>query len=187
MKLKKLNAALALLAILCILLHVGYSAFAYLTFYYNPVLKNLFAVPFLVLTCLHAVLGMTIVFTQKDGSRMDLYPKQNRRTILQRTSAALIFPLLILHMKTFALMQAAAEGGQTLVILLLIAAELLFFAVVLTHAATSFSKAFITLGLLTSERTAEAVDKACYVIGAVLFLIPAFAVVKGQIAMFLMH
>ncbi len=68
MKLKKLNAALALLAILCILLHVGYSAFAYLTFYYNPVLKNLFAVPFLVLTCLHAVLGMTIVFTQRKGA-----------------------------------------------------------------------------------------------------------------------
>ena len=91
MKLKKLNAALGLLTILFMVLHIGYSVFAYLTFYYNPTLKLVFAYPFMVLMCLHAVCGMLNVFTMKDGSRADLYPKQNAGTILQRVSAALIF------------------------------------------------------------------------------------------------
>ena len=72
MGLKKLNAALGLLSILCMLLHMGYSIFAYLTMYYNPQLKNIFAYPFMVLACLHAVCGMLTVFTQKEGGRPDL-------------------------------------------------------------------------------------------------------------------
>ena len=72
MKLKKINAALGLLSILFMLLHIGYSVFCYLTFYYNPVLKMVFAIPFMVLVCLHAVCGMLTVFTMKDGSRMDI-------------------------------------------------------------------------------------------------------------------
>ncbi len=55
MKLKKMNAALGLLSILFILIHVGYNVFAYLTFYYNPALSKATAVPFLILVCLHAV------------------------------------------------------------------------------------------------------------------------------------
>ena len=63
MKLKKINAALGLLSIVFMLLHMGYTVYAYLAFYYNPFLKNLFAVPFMVLVCLHAVLGMMTVFS----------------------------------------------------------------------------------------------------------------------------
>ena len=83
MKMKKINVVLGLLSILFMVLHIGYSVFAYLTFYYNPVLKMVFAYPFMVLMCLHAVCGMMTIFTMKDGSRADLYPKQNMGTILQ--------------------------------------------------------------------------------------------------------
>ena len=89
MRLKKINAALGLLSIVAMLLHIGYTVFAYLAFYYNPTLKLLTAIPFMVLACLHAVCGMLAVFIQADGTRLDLYPKQNLRTILQRASAAL--------------------------------------------------------------------------------------------------
>ena len=60
MRLKKINASLGLLAIAAMLLHIGYTVFAYLTFYYNPVLKMWTAVPFMVLTCLHAVCGLLL-------------------------------------------------------------------------------------------------------------------------------
>ena len=186
MKLKKSNAALGLLSILFLLLHIGYSVFAYLTFYYNPFLKLVFAIPFMVCVCLHAVLGMTIVFTMPDGVRGDLYPKQNRSTILQRVTAALIFPLLILHINTFSLMQTSAEKGLTFCVLLLILAELVFFGVVITHVAVSLTKGFITLGFLSDRERQQRIDRVIYVIGALFFALSVYAVVKGQVIMFLL-
>ena len=55
MLLKKTNAALGLLSIVAMLVHIGYTVFAYLAFYYNPTLKLLTAIPFMVLACLHAI------------------------------------------------------------------------------------------------------------------------------------
>ena len=40
---------------------------------------------------------------------LGLYPKLNMRTVLQRISAALIFPLLIVHLKTFDLLKSASK------------------------------------------------------------------------------
>ena len=184
LKLKKLNAGLGLLSILFLIVHMGYSIFSYITFYYNPVLKLVTAIPFMVTLCLHAVCGMLTVFMQKDGSRMDLYPRQNLSTILQRVSAALIFPLLILHINTFSLMKASAEKGYTIFILLLILAELVFFAVVIIHVAVSLTRGFISLGLLSSREKQRAIDRFVYLLGVLFFIIAAYSVVKGQIAMF---
>ena len=185
MKLKKANAILALLATLLLLVHLGYSCFEYLTFYYNPGLTKLLAIPFAVVVCLHAVCGMGIVFFQSDGTRADLYPGLNARTVLQRLSAALIFPLLILHINTFSLMQASAAEGKTALVLLLMLAGPLFFAAVLTHAATSFSRALITLGLLASPKAQKTLDRVIYLLFAAAFAAAAFAVVRGQAVMFL--
>lgn len=185
MKMKKMNAALGLLSILFMLLHIGYTVYAYLTFYYNPFLKMVFSVPFIAAVCLHAVLGMITVFTQADGTRMDLYAEQNRRTVLQRVSAALIFPLLILHINTFSLMKSCAEKGQVVFILFLMVAELLFFAVVITHVSVSLTRGFVTLGLLTSRKTQTTLDRIIYVIGAVVYIVSVYAVLKVQIVMFL--
>lgn len=185
MKLKKTNALLGLLSIFLMILHISYSVFAYLTMYYNPVLKTVFSLPFIILVCLHAVSGMTTLFLQSDGGKISLYPKQNVKTILQRLSAALIFPFLILHLKTFSLMQASAEKGMKFFIVLLIVAELLFFGIVITHIAVSFSNGLITLGLLSSRKTQKIIDKTMYIIGAFAFIISAYAVIRGQAIMFL--
>ena len=184
MKIKKANAVLALLSILFLLMHVFYSVYAYLTMYYNPILKYVFSIPFMVTVCLHAVLGMISVFTRPDGFRTELYPKQNLRTILQRVSAALIFPLLILHINTFSLMQTCKEKGYLFLIFLLIIGEILFFAAVITHVAVSITRAFLTLGILTSQKTQKRIDTAVYCIGAVVFILSVIAVVRGQVLMF---
>jgi hypothetical protein len=185
MNFKKINAALDLLSIVAMLLHIGYTVFAYLAFYYNPTLKLLTAIPFMALACLHAVCGMLTVFLQADGTRMDLYPKKNMRTILQRVSAALIFPLLILHVYTYGLMQGFTQQGQKGLVILVMLGEILFFAVIITHVVTSTTKAFITLGWMTSQKTQGRVDKVLYVIGAIVFVVTVFVIVRAQAFMFL--
>lgn len=185
MKLKKCNAAVSLLTFAAMLLHMGYSAYAYLTFYYNPDLTKAFSIPLIALTCLHGVMGMCAVFFQSDGTRADLYPKKNVRTILQRITAALIFPLLILHINTFSLLKTTSSEGQYLLFALLIAAQILFYMVFVAHAAVSFGNALITLGLLRSKKAQKAIDTAVCILCGALFAVTAFAVIKGQLAMFL--
>ncbi len=184
MRLKKINAALSLVTSLAMLLHIGYTVYAYLAFYYNPGLKLLTAVPFMVLACLHAFCGMTAVFLQADGTRLDLYPKQNRRTVLQRVSAALIFPLLILHLNTYGLLRASAEAGQWLCFALLLLSQPLFYGAALAHVAASLTRALITLGWLSDREAQRKFDRAICIACALLFAAAVFAVVKGQLAMF---
>ena len=185
MKLKKCSAVLSLLTFLMLLLHMGYSAYAYLTFFYNPALTKAFSVPLIVLTCLHGAAGMCAVFLQSDGTRADLYPKKNVRTIIQRITAALIFPLLILHINTFGLLQTTSSEGQYLLFALLIAAQVLFYIVLTAHAAVSFGKALITLGALRSAKAHKAIDAVIGCLCGALLAVTAFAVIKGQLAMFL--
>lgn len=185
MRLKKCNAICALLTAIALIVHVGYNIFAYLTFYYNPALKTATATPFLVCVCAHAVMGMCAVFLQSDGTRLDIYQRQNRRTIIQRVSAAFIFPLLIVHLKTYSLLQGMAEGGTWIPFALVIALQLAFYAVIYAHTVTSVSNAFITLGLLGSRQAKDRLDRLVAVLFGALLLLAAFAVVKGQLAMFL--
>ena len=184
MKLKKINATAGLLSAMALLLHVGYTVYAYLAFYYNPALKLLTALPFMVLTCLHAVCGMSAVFLQTDGTRLDLYPRQNLRTILQRISAALILPLLFLHLNTYELLRASAEGGRWLLFTLLMLSQPLFYGVALTHVAVSVTRATITLGWLTGREKQKRIDRIICILFAVVFAVSVYAVVRGQLAMF---
>jgi len=185
MKLKRINAAVGLLSAVALLVHIGYTVYAYLAFYYNPALKLLTAIPFMVLACLHAVLGMATVFLQADGTRLDLYPKQNIRTIVQRITAALIFPLLILHLNTYSLMRSSAEDGKWCWFALLLISQPLFYGSVLSHIASSVTRAMITLGWITDREKQKMIDRIVYIIGAAVFALAVFAVVKGQLAMFI--
>lgn len=185
MKLKKINAALGLLSIAAMLLHIGYTVFAYLAFYYNPTLKLLTAIPFMALACLHAVCGMLTLFLQSDGTRLELYPKQNARTILQRVSAALMLPLLILHINTFGLLQSSAEAGQWIWFALLMLSQPLFYGVVQTHIAVSVTRGLITLGWLSSTEKQKVIDRVVYILCALAFVVSTFVVVRTELAMFL--
>ena len=185
MRLKKINAALALLTAAALLAHVGATVYIYLTMTYNPGLKTITSVPFMVCVCLHAILGMAIVFTQADGTRADLYPKQNRRTIAQRISAALIFPLLILHLNTFSLLKDAAAAGNRFLTVLLLISHPLFFGAVFIHTAESLTRALITLGWLTDRKKQKTTDMIIRIFFAAVLAVSVYAVVKGQAAMFL--
>lgn len=185
MKLKKLNAVLALLSTIAMIFHIGYNIFAYLTMYYNPTLKLISAVPFIVITCIHAVLGMCMVFLSGDGTRLDLYPSQNRQTVIQRISAALIFPLLIIHLKTFEFLSALSGEKNWVAFGLVILVQILFYGVVISHAAVSFPKALVTLGMLDSRKKLSVIEKISYIFGLVLFITAVCAIIRGEIAIFI--
>lgn len=185
MKLKKINAVLSLLAAVTLLIHIGYSIYAYLTYYYNPGLKYLTAVPFMIIACLHAVCGMSALFLQADGIRADLYPKLNRETVVQRISAALIYPLLILHIQTYDVLKETAASGQMFLFYFVLLAQPLFYIVVMLHTAVSFSRALITLGWLVSKEKQKKIDKMTYIICSLILVIALYAVIKTELAMFL--
>ncbi len=187
MKLKKTNAVLGLLSVLTLLLHIGYCTFAYLTMYYNPTLKMLTAMPFFAIVCVHAVCGMCAVFLQSDGTRLDMYPKQNMQTIIQRISAALIFPLLIIHMDTFDHLKNTSGSESWFLFGLVIFVQIVFYGVVAAHVATSFSKGLITLGILQKSERRKTLDRIVYVLCGVAFLIAAIVVVRGQLNMFVFN
>ncbi len=187
MRLKKIGAVLSLLASLTLIVHVGYSTFTYLTFYYDQKLMLLTAVPFLAFTCLHAVFGMCSVFLLNDGTRLDIYRKQNRGTVIQRVSAALIFPLLIIHLQKLNYLQSFAESGKWVLFGITIFIQTAFFAVVFTHAAASFTKALITLGLLGDRKKKVLLDRIVIVVCAIVFVVSSFAVIRGELLMFLLE
>ena len=185
MKLKKTNAVLSLLSFVLLLSHMGYSAYSYITLYYNPFLTHLIAYTFAAAVCLHAVLGTALVFMQADGTRASSYPRLNKQTVLQRLSAAVIFPLLIFHLKSYELMSSSAENGCKGLIIIAVIVELLFYAAVVSHSAVSVTKAFITLGALSSEKTLKRLDLTVYVLCGVMYAVTAFSVTWGRAVMFL--
>lgn len=184
MILKKTNAVLGLLSSIAVVVHMAYNCFCYLTFYYNPALKLVTSVPLMVLMCGHAICGMCAVFLLGDGTRLDLYPQKNRKTIIQRISAALIFPLLIVHLKTFEAMKSLSENGIWIGFALLMVLQLLFYVVITVHTSISFSKACITLGLLVDEKKVRLTDRIVALVMTALLLVTSFAVVKGELSMF---
>ena len=184
MILKKSNAVLGLLSSIAVVVHMAYNCFCFLTFYYNPALKLVTSVPLMVLMCGHAICGMCAVFLLGDGTRLDLYPQKNKKTIIQRISAALIFPLLIVHLKTFEAMKSLSESGIWIGFALLMVLQLLFYVVITVHTSVSFSKACITLGLLVDEKKVRLTDRIVTLVMTALLLVTSFAVVKGELTMF---
>ena len=182
MKLKKVNAVLGLLSAPLLLGHVGCTVYEYLTLNHNPVLMRATAMPFAMTVMLHAICGMLSVFLLADGTRLDLYPKQNAKTVFQRVTAALIFPLLILHLRAFDALKNIAAKGLRVPFGLILLLQVAFFFVVLGHTAVSLSRGLITLGWLSSREKQNKIDSVARVVFALVFLIAAFAVVYGTIA-----
>ena len=185
MKIKKINAILSLLTILALLVHVGVILYTYLSFQFNPVPVRMTARAFMLLACLHAVLGMVILFFSSDGIRLDLYPRQNIGTILQRISAILLIPLIVLHINLFKLLTACAECGQWTGFTVLMLTQPLFYGTVFIHVAVSLTRALVTLGWLSSMEKKIIIDRIVYIVCAVLFVLTVWVVVQTELAIFL--
>lgn len=179
---KRCNAALGLLAAALGLVHMGVQAYIYVTFSYLPVLSKVTAYGFLVPAAVHAPLSVCLLAFGSGRLRPDPYPKLNRRTTLQRVTAAGVLLLLPLHTNTFSLLQRSA--GRLAPILALLLAELVFYALTLLHIAASLSRGFISLGWVDSQEKQRRADRALWTVLALLGIAAAAAVVRGQLLMF---
>lgn len=184
MKIKKINAVLSLITVLLLLAHIVYNAFCYLTIYYNPVLKLVFSVPFMIAVLIHAVLGMLSVFLLSDGTNLTEYPRQNWKTIVQRTTAALFFPLLLVHINSFDIYTFSVEGGKYFLFFLVMFCDIFFYLVTAMHVSVSISRALVTLGLISSPKTQKSIDNVAMTVSLIIVIIAAAIIVRGQIFMF---
>ena len=184
MKIKKINAVLSLITVLLLVAHIGYNAFCFLTMYYNPVLKQVFSVPFMTAVLLHAVLGMLSVFLLSDGTNLTEYPRQNWKTILQRTTAALFFPLLLVHINSFDIYTSAASEGKYFLFYFIMFCDVCFYFITAMHVSVSISRALVTLGLISSPKTQQKIDNVALTVALIVVIIAGAIIVRGLISMF---
>lgn len=166
MKIKKLNANLSLLTLLLLLIHEGYQLYAYITFYYNPILTMVLGYAVAGCFIMHAILSAICVFALHD-SKSIAYKKLNIRTVLQRVSAVMLFLLLPIHILSFPLLQSSAGGAGYI---LVEAVQIIFYAALSCHISMSFSNALITLGTLSDMKKKRKIDIIVLVICALLFI-----------------
>ena len=181
---KKINAVLGISIVVLFLVHILYEIFAYLTFYYNPVVTKVIAYTALGAIVLHIFMSVYIVMFVHDRGNGMKYPALNARTLIQRISAVVMAVLVIFHMNTFNLLSQNAKTNMPLFVLVLIV-QIIFYASVLLHVAVSAGNALITLGLISSGKARKCTDIIVWIICAVLFVAASVIVVKTQVTMFL--
>ena len=184
MKLKKLNAVLGLLLAAVCLTHVT------LEVYYGTTLENILKL--LKLTAhicggicfTHALISAYMVFfVHERPKRSTTYPKENIRTVIQRWSALLMFILLSFHTMLSKMLTTHRENGLWFFIIC-IAVAILFFATVFLHISVSFTRALITLGLITSRETQRKIDKVVWVLMVLGFLAATILLTRAYYHMF---
>ena len=180
---KKLNAVLSLGIIASVLTHIVYEIIAYLTFYYNPALTKIIAFTTLGLAGLHALCSAGLLFFAHDRGNGMRYPKLNARTLIQRVSAAAMVLMIVPHINNFKILSSLAGSNRVLFYVVLFS-QLLFYAAVLIHVAVSVSRAFISLGLVSTGKAVRAIDVTVWILCAVLFAAASVAVLRTQISMF---
>ena len=173
---KKVNACLGILSAVFLFLHSVYQAVSYAFLIYSPVVTRIFADSLALLVFIHGTLGFISVFGKHDSRKIH-YPKLNIKTVLQRYSMYIIGILLIPHFLAWMLL---SKANSRVLFALLECIQVLFFGSLFLHTAVSFTRALISLGLVTEEKTVKRIDTIMYVVCALCFLITAVVIVAGQ-------
>ncbi|MCR5383268.1 MAG: hypothetical protein K6E72_01320 [Saccharofermentans sp.] len=179
---KKINAVLGLILVTAFLIHIIYEIYAYLTFYYNPVFTRAIADSAMSIAVLHMLFSAFIVFISHDKGMGMRYFKLNIRTLLQRISAIAIVVLLFPHLKTFSLLKES-YGTNMFLFASVMTAQILFYAAILFHISVSTTNAFITLGIMSSEKARKRLDVTVSTICILLFIAASFVIVRSQLIM----
>ena len=182
MKVKKISAIFALMAVLLLFFHAAYEIWSFIKFYYNPAVTTGIAFGFVTCAILHGIMSMYALAVKHDGDTLKLYPKSNIRTIIQRLSVAGVLIILPFHIKTMDWI-SGHFGGKIFFIVLLIL-EVLFWGCTFLHVGASFTRALITLGILKERKTQKIIDGIIWVLCAVMFVASVYVIIKTQIFMF---
>ncbi len=180
MNFKKTNAVLGLITIFLMTAHAVYQMFAYITFYYNPLVSKLTGFILLGVVVLHVILSMLIVFTKTDSVTVT-YKRRNIRTVIQRVSAMMMVILLPVHVFEFELLKRNAGSAVKYLIELTL---ILFYAALMLHISMSFSNALITLGLLEDMKKKKIIDTVVMIISIAIFTGASVITLSVQLKMF---
>ena len=180
MNFKKTNAVLGLITIFLMTAHAVYQMFAYITFYYNPLVSKLTGFILLGVVVLHVILSMLIVFTKTDSVTVT-YKRRNIRTVIQRVSAMMMVILLPVHVFEFELLKRNAGSAVKYLIELTL---ILFYDALMLHISMSFSNALITLGLLEDMKKKKIIDTVVLIISIAIFTAASVITLSVQLKMF---
>lgn len=159
---KKLNAVVGLICILCLCGHFCTMAYSLATGWYDYNICKSLAWATGITVSIHVALVIIIFFFLHDGSRIT-EKRKNARVIVQRVSGILMIVFLHFHVKDYGFIVA----GDPLIVsekVRIIIMEAIFFAAVFSHIATSFSSALLTLGAITKEKTYNRINIAVKII-----------------------
>lgn len=180
MTVKKLNAVCTWILTATLLGHIVTTLAFLLTGWYE--LKLFMVLPRIVgIVCvIHVCISMYVFFIQHDGSYIGGYGRLNQRTIVQRASGILILALVHPHVKLF---ESFLYEGLPLSLphkIMVFIVEMVFFGAIYTHLECSFSRSFISMGMIRSEKSEHVID-----MGARTFAVAGFALTFFALARFL--
>lgn len=176
MKLKKINAVLGLAVIAALLCHAGTMTYSLITFWYDLAICKFFAHLSVALMVVHIFTSLCIFFFLHDGSSGS-YLRMNKRTIVQRVTAILMIILVHFHITAYSHMATGETLTQAQAVTSCLT-EVLYIISVLVHISVSFSKAFTTLGLISSSKAVKRLDCAAYITCAAGGLAALYAVIS---------
>lgn len=174
---KKINAISTWILIVCLLGHLATMSYSLLSGWYDfficKTLARLTGGVFLF----HVILSLLIVFRIHDGGPIIHYPKQNKKTVLQRDSGILMIALVYFHIHEYSFI-VSGTSLSLLSKLRIIGVELLFWASLFAHLAISFSKSLISLGLIRTETAEKIIDRVAMIVCIILMMITCFAMIR---------
>lgn len=176
MKLKKFNAILGLAIIAAVLCHAGTMTYSLITFWYDLTICKFFAHLSVALMIAHILTSICIFFFLHDGSSLR-YSRMNKRTIIQRVTAVLMIILIHFHITAYSHMATGEALSQSQAIISCLT-ECLYIISVFLHTSVSFSKAFTTLGLISSSKAAKRLDIAAFTVCTAAGIVALYAVIS---------
>ena len=180
MNIKKWNARLSLFTMALLLIHELYQLYAYISFYYNPVLSKAFGYAVASGFVLHGILSAICIFALHDAKTV-AYKKLNFKTVLQRVSAVIILLLLPLHILSFSLLQSSVGS---FVYVIVESAQVVFYAALSCHVGLSFSNALVTLGRLEDKGKKRAIDRIVLIFWVMLALMMSIVITTTHAKIF---
>ena len=170
----KKNAWLSIILCITLLIHVIYQAAAYIMFFYAPLASKILGYAVVVPMIFHAFLSMLSIFVLHD-SKTVLYKTSNIGTCVQRISGIIGGVLLPIHILSFMIL---SQSVGSYVFYLTESSQILFYAAIFAHIAVSFSKAFVTLGILENPRKKRFIDRLLWVVCIFLFVIMCVLIIR---------
>lgn len=173
---KKTNAILGILLVALVLIHTCYTAYMLLSgAQYGPINRMLGVSTEMILLA-HAAISIANFF---NGTYHKItYMKENMKTALQRDIGMLMTILSVPHCIQFVKLLKYTPPRPFGFALL----QIVFYFTVFLHIAISCSKAFITLGLIQTDKAEKTVNTATTIVCAISFVFMVIVILKLALA-----